>query len=154
VIRLIAILVIFMSAIGNAAAGQDELISYLQSVSADQVDSSLPHIPLKVWLKNVVGASANINWERGDCDLVPEYPEPKEGNPTICINFIARLDSERIGIRLLFLASTTRFDRMEPPQFLPSLYGCYSKTPNSRALFKLSDLPGAIKKLRDSKECK
>ena len=154
------LLIILIGALGDAAAVQDDLVTRVQSVSANLVDPALPRIPLQAWIKAVLGSGAAIVWERSDCDLKSDYPEPKEGYP-ICVLIRADWKAERMGAKLHFLATSTRGNRVEPPQLQPqSWMSCVSKTKGFeaghvfRSLDKLSGLPKAIQDLRDAKECK
>jgi hypothetical protein len=154
------LLIILISALGDAEAVQDELVARVQSVSADLVDPALPHIPLQEWINATLGSGAAIVWERSDCDLKPAPREPKEGYP-ICVVIRAGWKAERIGMKLHFLASSTRGNRVEPPQLQPqSFMSCVSSTKGFdeghvfRSLEKLSGFPKAIQDLRDAKECK
>jgi hypothetical protein len=95
------LLIILISALGDAAAVQDELVARVQSVSADLVDPVLPHIPLQEWIKAALGSGAAIVWERSDCDLKS-------------VLFVAKLTAlnfafpNRIGCEELFTANCAK----------------------------------------------
>jgi hypothetical protein len=93
-----------------------ELVARIESVSADRIDSTLPHILLQEWIKAALGSGAAMIGERSDCDLKWDHPLPKEGY-SICVLIRAGWRAERIGMKLHFLASSTKENREDPLSF-------------------------------------
>jgi hypothetical protein len=144
------------SALNVAATPMDDLVARVQAVKADQVDSALPHIPLRRWLQAAIGPGGTIVWERSDCDLKPDQPEPNEGYP-VCVLARGSWKDRQIVMKVHFLASTSRGHRVDPPQFQPqSFVGCASANgwSSGGAMEKLSALPEAVQELKVTGDCK
>ncbi len=158
--RVLAALAVLLVASPTATRRRpDNLVSRVKAVFADRVDSELPHVPLEHWLNDAFVPGAKVEWERSDCDLMPWYPQPREGYP-VCVVARASVQGLRIGSKIHFLASTTLGRSVHPPVFQQqSLIGCMSSSGRTdghvdRVAMRLSELPEIIKLLRASAECR
>jgi hypothetical protein len=145
-------------AILAAPAAADERVARTKESLASGIDADLPRVPLERWLHRTIGSQGNLSWRISDCDLKPDPPEPVEGYP-VCVAAIGRT-RDRIGMKLHFLVATTKGNRIDPPRFQPqSLLSCSSSKGWSHGhqyegIERLSELPAAIERLRESRQCR
>jgi hypothetical protein len=127
------------------------LIRDVQSVNGDRIEPSLPAVPLRQWVEDLVGADAALTWEKGDCDLKPGPVEPADGHP-VCVVVRGSKRTDRVGLRLHLLTSTTRGRRLPIPSVEPqSFVGCAAK--KIRSVDSLLEFREALTGLRRTGGC-
>jgi hypothetical protein len=147
---------IFLSA-ALCCAGQsgdvDEahVVRYARAIDVATLDPTLPSMPLDKWLTSGPPHLKEALWERGDCDLKPAGPEPKDGWP-LCVK--VRIRKGEVRGWLSITIGTTRSGIIGPPRFAYATL--ISKqtgvADHFRTVKRLSELPEEISKLeRDNR---
>ena len=138
-------------------AEQLQIVENAKSVSAHALDASQPAVLLELWLKATLGPKATLEWEVGDCDLKPWYPQPADGYP-MCVAVRAGRPT-RIGLRLHVLVGTFTRGVVEAPTVAEqSFMSCSGSTKRVDGHYflsvdKLSDIPKHIETLTSRPEC-
>ena len=81
-ILLIVLIAQDVSCLG--VASDQDVVTYTKRLNVADLDPSLHAQRLDDWLSLGPARSEKVEWSKGDCDLKPDTPEPKEGYP-LCV---------------------------------------------------------------------
>ena len=120
-----------------------DLVRYAKRIDVRGLDSSLGSRRLEDWLLSGPPHLKTLEWQKSDCDIKPDGPEPREGWP-LCVKVIMRR-SEAPGW-LVLMIGTTKAGIQGPPRLR---YGVLiRKTATTLGPFvdvgRLSNLPQVI----------
>ncbi|MBA2301037.1 MAG: hypothetical protein H0W08_00220 [Acidobacteria bacterium] len=139
VLRVVTVLCALWPAVGTLGA-QDpaqERIRRTRNVAASNLDPALPDVPLDLWLRQLVGASAQFEWTSGSCS-----GQRERDNPAVPLcGIVVAADSNvtvTIGVRLGEYLQAAMFDRWRTPQLDEAFI---SRRRDVVMLDRLSDLP-------------
>jgi hypothetical protein len=110
VLRLLTVVCMLWPAVAAAEDPAQERIHRAQSVVASNLDPDLPEIPLSIWLRQVVGSSAQLEWSSGSCASQRERENP---SVPLC-GIVAATQSEltvAVGVRLGDYMQDAKVDR-------------------------------------------
>ena len=135
-------------------AVQRQMVTNTKRLSAQALDSTQAAVPLEQWLHETLGPKATLEWEVGDCDLKPEYPEPPDGY-SMCVAVRASVPP-RIGLRLHVLVGTFKRGVFGPPSIeKQSFMGCSSLVDGPFAsVSRLADIPRNIETFSSKEKCR
>ncbi len=135
-------------------AVQRQMVANTKRLSAQALDSTQAAVPLEQWLHETLGPKATLEWEVGDCDLKPEYPEPPDGH-SMCVAVRASLPP-RIGLRLHVLVGTFKRGVFGQPSIeKQSFMGCSSLVDGPVAsISRLADIPRTIESFSSKEKCR
>ncbi len=68
------------------------IVQTVEHVPASALDTELPSTELAIWLRQVLGIEAMIQWDISDCDRKPDFSQPRETYP-MCVAVRARTSS-------------------------------------------------------------
>lgn len=129
----------------NATQVRDaKAIEAAKNANVHQIESSLPDQPFAQWLRQVVGAQAEIKWEVNDCGEQTGNPSLDKGRDfPMCVEAQATL----AGKRKLFVSLSVGTFKDGVKTGTPSFsYALIVEPDGSRKLVKsLAQLPDAIK---------
>lgn len=137
VLRMVTVLCTLWPSVSAAQDPARERIRRMQSVVASSLDPALPDVPLDLWLRQVVGSSAQYEWTSGPC-----AGQRDRDNPAVPLcGIVGAVDSGvvvTIGIRLGEYVQRAKVDRWGSPRLDEAFI---TRGRNLVMLDRLSDLP-------------
>jgi hypothetical protein len=138
ILWLVTVLCMLWPTVAAAEDPAQERIHRAQSVVASNLDPDLPEIPLSIWLRQVIGSSAQFDWSSGSCASQRERENPAV---PLC-GIVAATQSEltvAIGVRLGDYMQDAKSDRWWGTPRLDEAF--VSARRKLVMLDRLSDLP-------------
>jgi len=120
-------------------------IDTAKQVNARELDRSLPAQPFAEWLEEITGVDARQTWESNDCGEQPGHLAPPRDYP-ICAEVDVALPGDRRLVIFVHVGTIATGTSANPP-LIRSIVLVDPDRP-TRLLQKLSELPGAISRVR------
>jgi hypothetical protein len=139
---LILGLLIMLAASGFAQITADKAIGIIDDLSASKLDPALPKTPFLLWLKELLGGTANVQWELNDCGTLTGVPAiDDERDLPSCMEGTVMLTGERV-LGFAIFVGTEKKGLSDAPR----MANIYIETDGNVVYFKrLSELEKALK---------
>jgi len=122
-----------------------KVVSYAKAIDVAELDANLQSRALDEWLRLGPARIEKLDWRMSDCDLKPDYHEPRNGYP-LCVRLVYRRG--KVSGWAIITVGTRRKGIVEPPRFESAVVSTRSDDGvHSESADKLSDLPRVISKL-------
>ena len=141
-------LVLALSGLQAGLQARDaKAIAAAKNTSVHQIEPSLPNKAFSVWLRNLVGPKAHIQWEVNDCGEQTGNPESDKGRD---FPMCAEVQVELAGKRKLSISLSVGTFKTGAHAGPARFFYAFILQPDgsSRLINKLSQVPGAIRKAR------
>ena len=145
--RYSLLLSILLTAVLCAAPKPDvteaHLVKYARQVNIADLDVALRSAELGQWLVSGPPHIERVEWSESDCDIKPDYPEPKDGYP-LCVK--GRLARRNMWGWLVLTVGTVRRGVSGRPQlrYVMMTTPALARRGQFRQVKKLSELPMLI----------
>jgi hypothetical protein len=134
--------VLSFSGTALAQISADAAIGLIDDLPASRLDPALPKDPFLSWLKDLLGASAKIEWEMNDCGTLTGVPWiDEERDIPVCMEANVMLTDQRM-LGIAVFVGTEKKGLTKSPR----VANIYIETDGDVAYFKsLSELEAALK---------